>query len=62
MAIEVKRSTAPAISRGFGMACDDLNVEQRWAVYPGTERFAVRHGAQTVGLVELAQRLARAPS
>jgi len=61
MAIEVKRSTAPAISRGFGMACDDLNVEQRWAVYPGTEHFAVRHGAQTVGLVELAQRLARAP-
>ena len=62
MAIEVKRSAAPAISRGFGMACDDLNVEQRWAVYPGTERFAVRQGTQAVGLVELAQRLAQAPS
>jgi hypothetical protein len=62
MAIEVKRSTAPAISRGFGLACDDLNVEQRWAVYPGTERFAVRRGAQAVGLVELAQRLAQAQS
>ena len=62
MAIEVKRSTAPAISRGFGLACDDLNVEQRWAVYPGTERFAVRQGAQAVGLVELAQRLAQAQS
>jgi predicted AAA+ superfamily ATPase len=62
VAIEVKRSTAPAISRGFGLACDDLNVEQRWAVYPGTERFAVRRGAQAVGLVELAQRLAQAQS
>ena len=62
VAIEVKRSTAPAISRGFGLACDDLNVEQRWAVYPGTERFAVRQGTQAVGLVELAQRLAQAPS
>jgi predicted AAA+ superfamily ATPase len=62
MAIEVKRSTAPAISRGFGLACDDLNVEQRWAVYPGTERFAVLQGTQAVGLVELAQRLAQAPS
>ena len=62
MAIEVKRSTAPAISRGFGLACDDLTVEQRWAVYPGTERFAVRQGTQAVGLVELAQRLAQAPS
>jgi predicted AAA+ superfamily ATPase len=62
MAIEVKRSTAPAISRGFGLACDDLNVEQRWAVYPGTERFTVRQGAQAVGLVELAQRLAQAQS
>lgn len=62
MAIEVKRSTAPAISRGFGLACDDLEIEQRWAVYPGTERFAVRQGAQAVGLVELAQRLAQAQS
>lgn len=59
MAIEVKRSTAPSISRGFGLACDDLDVEQRWVVYPGTERFAVRQGAHAVGLVELAQRLAQ---
>jgi predicted AAA+ superfamily ATPase len=53
MAIEIKRSTAPTLSKGFDIACDDLNIAQRYVVYPGTERFAMRYGAQAVGLVEL---------
>jgi len=59
MAIEVKRSTSPSLSRGFGQACDDLGITQRWVVYPGTERFPLRQGAQAVGLVELAESLAK---
>jgi predicted AAA+ superfamily ATPase len=54
MAIEVKRSTSPSLSRGFGQACDDLGITQRWVVYPGTERFPMRQGAQAVGVVEMA--------
>lgn len=59
MAIEVKRSTNPSLSRGFGQACDDLGISQRWVVYPGTERFPLRQGAQAVGVVEMAAVLAR---
>jgi predicted AAA+ superfamily ATPase len=54
MAIEVKRSTSPSLSRGFGQACDDLGITQRWVVYPGTERFPMRQGAQAVGVLEMA--------
>ena len=54
IAIEVKRSSAPSPGKGFAQACDDLEVAQRWLVYPGTERYSLRHGAQAIGVVELA--------
>ncbi len=53
VAIEVKRSSAPSLDRGFGLACDSLGVRQRYVVYPGAERFSLRHGAQAIGLNEL---------
>ncbi len=57
IAIEIKRSTAPSPERGFALACDDLKIAQRYVVYPGTERFPLRHGAQAIGLQELATLL-----
>jgi hypothetical protein len=57
MAIEIKRSTAPTLSKGFDIACADLEVEQRWVVCPGAERFPMRHGAQAIGLAALMQML-----
>ena len=41
------------------MACDDLEITQRCVVYPGQERFPLRHGAQAIGLRELAMMLAQ---
>lgn len=57
IAIEVKRSSAPTLDKGFGVACDDLKVLQRYVVYPGEETYPVRHGAQAIGLPELARRI-----
>lgn len=57
IAIEVKRSSAPTLDKGFGMACDDLKVLQRYVVYPGEETYPVRHGAQAIGLAALARQL-----
>ena len=57
MAIEVKRSSAPRLDKGFGIACDDLGLRKRYVVYPGKETFPVRHGAQAIGLAELAKLL-----
>ena len=57
IAIEIKRSTAPTLSKGFDIACADLGVEQRWVVHPGVDRFPMRHGAQAIGLAALMQTL-----
>lgn len=57
IAIEVKRSMAPSPAKGFAVACDDLQIEQRYVVYPGTERIPLRHGAQAIGLPELSALL-----
>jgi predicted AAA+ superfamily ATPase len=53
MAIEIKRSMTPSPEKGFAIACDDLQITQRYVVYPGTESFALRQGAQAMGLGEL---------
>lgn len=57
IAIEVKRSSAPTLDKGFGLACDDLKVRQRYVVYPGDETYPVRQGAQAIGLPALAAQL-----
>jgi predicted AAA+ superfamily ATPase len=59
IAIEVKRAMAPSPEKGFAIACDDLQIAQRYVVYPGSERFALRHGAQAIGLNELAGLLSQ---
>ncbi|MBB1075051.1 ATP-binding protein [Rhodoferax sp. 4810] len=53
MAIEIKRSMTPSLEKGFAIACDDLHITQRYVVYPGTESFALRQGAQAMGLEAL---------
>jgi len=60
--IEIKRSSAPSPQKGFAIACDDLAISQRYVVYPGTERFGLRHGAQAIGLNEMVRLLAERAS
>lgn len=57
IAIEVKKSSTPTLDKGFGIACDDLKVARRYVVYPGEEAYPVRHGAQAIGLAELARQM-----
>jgi predicted AAA+ superfamily ATPase len=56
-AIEIKRSSAPKLERGFHLACVDLRPQQRFAVYPGSERFPLDADTDAIGLGELAERL-----
>ncbi|NQW93774.1 MAG: ATP-binding protein [Polaromonas sp.] len=59
IAIEVKRSSAPSLERGFGTACDDLKISQRYVVYPGVDAYPLRQGAQATSLTAMAQMLQR---
>ncbi len=57
IAIEIKRSSAPTLDKGFGIACDDVNISQRYVVYPGQETWPARYGAQAIGVAALARQL-----
>jgi hypothetical protein len=50
---------APSPEKGFAIACDDLQISQRYVVYPGQERIPLRHGALAMGLQELVSVLAQ---
>lgn len=54
-AIEIKRSLAPKLERGFHAACADLQPERKFVVYPGLERFPVAAGVEAVPLRNLAE-------
>ncbi len=54
-AVEVKRSTAPALTKGFWNACDDLAVSEAIVAYSGSERFRVGSGVEALGLHDAVQ-------
>ena len=56
-AIEVKRSLAPKLERGFHAACADLKPERRFVVYPGGERYRLAEDIEAVPLPQLAKSL-----
>jgi hypothetical protein len=56
-AIEVRRTSAPKIERGFYSACADLKPQRRFLVYSGSERFPLDDMTDAIGLVELAEEL-----
>lgn len=57
LAIEIKRSLAPAVSRGFAVACEDVGATRRFVVYPGTETFPVDRRTTALPLASLVAKL-----
>jgi len=56
-AIEIKRSSAPVLERGFHLACREVQPDRKWVVNPGPERFPLPEGAEAISLPALAQEL-----
>ncbi|MDQ6950566.1 MAG: ATP-binding protein [Mariprofundales bacterium] len=50
-AIEVKRSLAPTVSKGFYYACTDIKATHRFVVYPGGDTFPLAEGTEVMGLL-----------
>jgi hypothetical protein len=59
IAIEIKMSSAPSVSRGFHAGVADLNPFEKWVVYPGSESFPLKEGIMAMGIAEAARRLAQ---
>jgi predicted AAA+ superfamily ATPase len=57
VAIEIKRSLAPSVSKGFHVGCEDITATRRYIVYPGTEQYPVSNGVIVVPLVDMMTEL-----
>ena len=56
-AIEIKRGSAPRVSRGFAIARADLDAERAFVVHGGTHRYSLGDGVEAISLQEMAALL-----
>jgi uncharacterized protein len=55
--VEIKRSSAPVLSRGFHSAAEDLQAHQRFVVHSGSDTYPLSNGVLACTLQELQTRL-----
>lgn len=52
-AIEIRRSSAPAATKGFHLACQDVKPERRYIVYSGKDTFGMQGGITAISLSDI---------
>ncbi len=52
--VEIKLSSAPVLSKGFYQSVADLEINQSYVVYPGSERYPLKPGVICLPLAEIA--------
>lgn len=53
IAIEIKRTLVPNVSRGFQYGCEDIKATHKYFVYPGKETFSLSNDVRAVSLIEM---------
>lgn len=56
-AIEIKRNSTPTLSKGFHMACQDINPSKRFVVYSGQDRFPMAENITAISLCGIMEEL-----
>lgn len=56
-ALEVKRSLAPTLERGFHSALADLQAQRALVVYPGQESYPLSPSIEAIPLPELCRQV-----
>jgi len=51
-AIEIKRSSAPKLKRGFYEACSDIGATQKWVVNANKESYPLPREVEVIGLLD----------
>jgi uncharacterized protein len=59
-AFEIKRASAPVLSRGFYSACADLRPIRRFVVYSGERSYPQSDGVEVVSVRDAMQHITRA--
>ena len=53
IAIEIKRSLAPKVTKGFHLASEDIQATRKFVLYPGSDRFLLTRDIEVIGLRNL---------
>jgi len=56
-AIEIKRNSSPSVSKGFYIACEDVQPQRRYVVYSGKDRFSLGEEVIAISLFGLMQEV-----
>jgi predicted AAA+ superfamily ATPase len=51
-AIEIKKSSAPKLTRGYHEACKDVKATHKWVVNANNDRYPLAQETEVIGLVE----------
>ena len=57
-AIEIKRSAAPSLSKGFHIACEDIKAVRKYVVYSGQDTFSIGQDVKAISLADLMREVA----
>ncbi|HCJ12612.1 MAG TPA: ATPase [Opitutae bacterium] len=60
-AVEIKKTSAPKVKRGFYEACEDLQPTRQFVIYDGTENFPLNEHLQAMGLTAFLKDLCKMP-
>ncbi|MBB6470559.1 putative AAA+ superfamily ATPase [Aminobacter lissarensis] len=58
-AIEIKRSLAPKVEKGFHLAAEDIKPDRHIVIYPGTETYPLPHEVEAMPLAAVGAELAK---
>jgi predicted AAA+ superfamily ATPase len=56
-AIEIKRNSTPALSKGFYSACQDVQPDKQFVVYAGSDRFPMNGNITAISLIGMMEEL-----
>jgi predicted AAA+ superfamily ATPase len=56
-AVEIKHTSAPKVSKGFYIACEDINPTEKFVIHAGSESFPIGEGIQAIPLQMFMQKL-----
>lgn len=59
VAIEIKRSSSPRVSKEFHAACEDMKATRKLVIYSGNDRFSMRNNTEAIGLTRFLSEFAQ---
>jgi len=58
IAIEIKRSMTPSVTKGFHLGSEDIEATRNFVVYPGKDQFSVSKGITAISIIDMMKEVA----